>query len=592
LQEARTAANLEGHPNIVRIVDIGESQGVYYLIMQFIEGEDLNSYLDRAGRLTPQETVYVMAQVADALAWAHKHGVVHRDLKPANVRLDRAGRIMVLDFGIAKVGSVASTLTRMGFKLGTPHYMAPEQIQGRQIDHRADLYALGVMGFQLVTGQRPFKGQSHEAIWHAHVYEKPPSPLEIDPSIPRPLGDVILKLMEKDPASRFQSAGEVYQLLKALGGDQAPAKMRPEVGLDLSKWRDSGDSLIATGFTARHQDEAELSATMPASAPPPVAEKKAPARPGTPPAAPAEAPQPAGRKMSPRVLALIAAAVAVVAGALLTAFLYLDIGGETTGPVPAGPPQPQRLETPTGEMVLVPGGEFVYGHSSPQSPHPQQTVTLGSFYMDITEVSNEHYKAFCDATGREYPPPPSWSENYFENQPDYPVVNVTWEDARAFAEWAGKRLPTEQEWEKAARGMEGLTYSWGETAPSSGGNVQGAGDGYEQAAPVRSFEAGASPFGILNLSNLSGNVWEWTASRFNPKPDDVKAMKEFLKEFSPDWYVIKGDCFAASPDDPYSALQAYMHSGFPKDIKSETLGFRCVKDPPERPAPTSAASVE
>src|SRR5579884_1401173 len=142
VQEARTAANLSGHPNIVTIFDIGAANGLYYLIMQYVEGEDLAKYLRRNPKMNPADAAKIICQVADALAWASAHAVVHRDLKPSNLYLDRAGRVIVLDFGIAKATDVPSLLTAATERVGTTYYMSPEQIRGEPCDVRSDLYSL------------------------------------------------------------------------------------------------------------------------------------------------------------------------------------------------------------------------------------------------------------------------------------------------------------------------------------------------------------------------------------------------------------------------------------------------------------------
>src|SRR5271155_3752652 len=174
-QEARTAASLSGHPNIVPIFDIGQGDGLHYLIMQYISGEDMANYLRRNSKLTPADAANVVAQTAEALVWSESRRIVHRDLKPANMLLDTTGRIMILDFGISKIADLADGLTRPGESLGTPYYMSPEQIRGEACDVRSDLYSLGVVFFELLTGRRPFDDDSVTAIHMAHLLTPAPS---------------------------------------------------------------------------------------------------------------------------------------------------------------------------------------------------------------------------------------------------------------------------------------------------------------------------------------------------------------------------------------------------------------------------------
>ena len=164
VEEARTATTLRGHPNIAEIFDIGDGSGLHYLIMPYVEGEDLKGYLDRHGRLSGPEALHVIRQVTEALVWAGDRNVVHRDLKPSNIRIDRSGRAIVLDFGIAKANDVPTMLTRPGERLGTPFYMSPEQIKGEKCDARSDLYSLGVTFFELLSGRKPFTGDTLQAI--------------------------------------------------------------------------------------------------------------------------------------------------------------------------------------------------------------------------------------------------------------------------------------------------------------------------------------------------------------------------------------------------------------------------------------------
>jgi formylglycine-generating enzyme required for sulfatase activity len=174
-------------------------------------------------------------------------------------------------------------------------------------------------------------------------------------------------------------------------------------------------------------------------------------------------------------------------------------------PFGCGGPQvkkPADLES----MCSVPAGEFVMGRDTAENDEqPQRSVWLDAFYIDRTEVTNRAFKAFCDATGYLHPSNPLWDGNYFLANPDHPVLNLTWDQARAYCTWAGKRLPTEAEWEKAARGTDGRTYPWGNAWGDSLANMRD-GDAFAKAAPVGRFPGGASPYGALDMA---GNVWEW-----------------------------------------------------------------------------------
>jgi Tol biopolymer transport system component/serine/threonine protein kinase len=201
-REARAAAGLS-HPNIIAIHDVGEQDGVHYIAMEWVDGGSLRDRL-AAGALSLEQTQRVLAQTADALDCAHKHGLIHRDIKPGNILFTSDGRVKVADFGIAHAAD-GTQLTRSGVILGTPEYMAPEQAQGMPVDHRLDLYALGVVLYQMLTGRVPFRGTTPHAALHAVIYESPPAPRALNPELPAAVETVVLKALAKQPQDRFQT---------------------------------------------------------------------------------------------------------------------------------------------------------------------------------------------------------------------------------------------------------------------------------------------------------------------------------------------------------------------------------------------------
>src|SRR6266852_2775465 len=179
-QEARLVARLS-HANIVMVHDAGEQNGHIYIVMQLVDGGTLKQRLDQiqaeGKTMDVVEANRIFKQLADALAYAHEQGIIHRDIKPVNVLMDRSGRPILSDFGIAKVlASTQDHLTRPGAGVGTPEYMSPEQCQGGPVDARSDIYALGVMLFEALTGRLPFMGDNYPALAHSHIYEIPPHP--------------------------------------------------------------------------------------------------------------------------------------------------------------------------------------------------------------------------------------------------------------------------------------------------------------------------------------------------------------------------------------------------------------------------------
>ena len=207
--EARLVARLS-HPNIVTVHDASEYNGHLYIVMQLVDGGTLKHRLDQVREqgkmMEASEANRTFQQLASALSYAHEKGIIHRDIKPVNVLMDRSGRPILSDFGIAKVLAGTQELTRPGAGVGTPEYMSPEQCKGEPVDGRADIYALGVMLFEALTGRTPFIGDNYPALAHSHIYEKPPDPRIFNPQISLEMRIVILTALRKAPQQRYQKA--------------------------------------------------------------------------------------------------------------------------------------------------------------------------------------------------------------------------------------------------------------------------------------------------------------------------------------------------------------------------------------------------
>jgi serine/threonine protein kinase len=223
-REARAAGRLD-HPNIARVLDLGEHDGRPYLVMELLEGESLAARIDRAGPMAPAEAARVVAAVADALQAAHSAGVVHRDVKPGNVFLTSGGEVKVLDFGIAWASGEAGLTT--GDLLGTAAYLAPERALGRPAAAAADLYSLGVVLYELLTGRRPFQGGSDIELAMAQVNARPTPLALVAPSTPPPLAAACEAALAKDPAARPPSAAAFARLLRSPAPSAAPTRPLP-----------------------------------------------------------------------------------------------------------------------------------------------------------------------------------------------------------------------------------------------------------------------------------------------------------------------------------------------------------------------------
>src|SRR5256884_3678198 len=231
-REARTSAKLE-HPGIIPIYRVGKSGRVIYFVMKFLRGKPLSSVLAARGTLPPSEIRMILLQVARALAYAHKSGIVHRDINPDNIMFDEHGQAVVTDFGIAKAAS-GGKLTGTGMSIGTPHYMSPEQARAQSLDGRSDLYSLGVVAFQCLVGHVPFDGEDSFSIGYKHIMEEVPVP-PLETYDQRTLFEIVRKMMAKGPDDRFQSADDLVNALEAGGGfaavglSTAPTRAMPSL---------------------------------------------------------------------------------------------------------------------------------------------------------------------------------------------------------------------------------------------------------------------------------------------------------------------------------------------------------------------------
>lgn len=507
-QEARVLAQLQ-HPHIVPIHDFGEEGGYTYLAMSFIEGGTLVSLMN--GRPLPLAVVRrIISQIGDALDYAHSTGLVHRDVKPSNILIDKRGNCLLTDFGISKLIASSSSITTTGSTTGTPAYMSPEQGLGHKIDGRSDQYSLGVILYELVTGRPPYDADTPIAVVIKHIYDPLRPPRDLNPELPENVERVIVRALAKNPEERFATVGEMVRALQVaipdsglfsqvkagvrtmpLGVPEIRAQLRRNHSLALAAAAGVVLLTIFGGLFALLNSGGPVSAAATATVLPP----SAPPAPVTPIAAP---PTPT---REPTVTA--AATVAPTAPLATTTPLTSTL---EAGSVEVSAVDGMRLR-------FVPAGPFLMGSDRNDAnalayEWPQRTVTLDAFWIDETEVTNGQY-ALCVAAGRCVPPislrsatrPNYYSDPAYAN---HPVIYVNWAEARDYCAWAGRRLPTEAEWEKAARGLDGALYTWGNSAPSlARANFNRA---RSDTAAVGSYADSASPFGALDMA---GNVYEW-----------------------------------------------------------------------------------
>jgi len=264
--EARSAARLQ-HPNIVSVYDSERHGDTAYLVMEFVQGEDLKQHLDSGKRYTLEESLAILRDLLAALDYAHQQNIVHRDVKPANLLVEASGRVKLTDFGVARIQDSGEATRTKGSMVGTLKYMAPEQVQGLPIDARADLFSAGVVLYQLLTGKRPFDGDSEFAIIHQIISQQPPPPSSINAQLPAALDAVVARALAKDRAQRFTTAREFALALLDASGQALDATAVPPASAPAGTGGSLGTGSLGSGSrgngsTARLARSAEDSGSV------------------------------------------------------------------------------------------------------------------------------------------------------------------------------------------------------------------------------------------------------------------------------------------------------------------------------------------
>jgi len=386
-QEAQVAARLR-HPNVVMLYDIGTWEGMSYISMEFVDGVGLDRVIKGAGKMATERAAAIGAQVADALEAAHKHGIVHRDIKPANIMIEPGDHVKVTDFGIAKVTDSAEHLTITGSLLGTPSYMSPEQARGGAIDGRSDLFSVGCILYEMVSGQRAFRGDSITALLFKIITEEPPSLRELDPTVSDEMLRIIGKALSKAPETRYQSGRELALDLLAITRPGFVPTLRARETATLPPDAPPGD--VPTISSPATREALPTLASADTAARPPAAPAVAPtiltpatARTTPPPLprkpAPARAPQPAAaaprRKGGGAGLAVGLGAVGFVLVALVVGGGFYLLRRDT--PAPAGPGIGDATPVPSASAV-APDDAAVASRSAEVEPAPAAAIATTS----------------------------------------------------------------------------------------------------------------------------------------------------------------------------------------------------------------------
>ena len=455
------------HPHVVAAYDFIEHEDVVALVLELIDGPTLEEHLSRWSTALPLgELRPLFFGLLDAMGEAHRRGIVHRDLKPQNILLsmrDTGIHPKVTDFGIAKV-LAGTSYTMTGVMLGTCQYMAPEQVKtSERLDHRADIYALGVLLYRAVTGRLPFETDNHYEMMLAHVERPPPPPSQYAANVPAELERLILDCLSKDRRARPPDCKTLRERLEAALADVAPAR----------------------------------------------ASERA-------------------RELPPSI-----------------------------------------HEADGSELLRIEGGPFAHGPN-------RRTVHVDTFYLARHPVTNRQFVSFLQTTS--YRPEDGADGRFLAHFRggqcpaallDHPVVFVSWLDATAYCRWAGRRLPSEAEWEKAARGTDGRRYPWGRDDPSEHHANYGKPVGGHTTA-IAQHPAGASPYGC---EDLAGNVWEWCEDCDSPRfylqgPSHNPRNTAGAATAS---HVVRGGAYGFDA----RSLRTYARNALQPHFRLEYLGF-CV----------------
>jgi serine/threonine protein kinase/formylglycine-generating enzyme required for sulfatase activity len=700
-QEALAAAAIR-HQNIIAVTDFGVARGTMpFLVMEFVNGRSLQEILAEEKVMAPDRALEIISALASGVAAAHRQNIVHRDLKPLNIMAQNgvpmSEGLKILDFGLAKIksGDLLGSFVQAKTSglMGSPFYMAPEQWSDDEPDARADIYSLGIILYQMLAGDVPFKGSSIPSIMKKHLTLSPPSFRSFGLDIPPQIEAVVRHALEKEPNARTPSIeaflqelreavsaspssaipgvarptggldpnrtvisalsshtnpaiGEVSQPdLNSLAGTVSSASVRADVQQEVAetyrreqeqKERAAREELEREAEARRRAQEQELRkrqeeeererkareerearerqqreqierverqareleeklARLATSMPPPqvgvidpeatqvrAAVQTQPGADNSFPggqlayqqSAPAISLPTGARKAAPLLIVAVVLISLLVIGGIVSVYLLTRQSSTTASdnPPPKVTDTPGRTSTVKTDLIEIPGGTFQMGRNDgPPQERPQHEVTVQTFFMDRTEVTNEEYEGFVRDMRVE--PPAHWVRGKpLPLQEKWPVVNVSPKDAEAFAAWRSKRdgvtyrLPTEEEWEYAARsGGEYRLYPWGDRWEDRKSVVKEA-----DAKPVGSFPEGANRWGVVDLI---GNVWEWTSTKASLYPGNTREIPAATR----DWVVARGGSYSSDPRDRVIPISATYRDWYEDEFRQPNYGFRLVK---------------
>ncbi len=699
-QEALAAAAIR-HQNIIAVTDFGVVRGTMpFLVMEFVNGKSLQDILSEEKKMSPQRALEFICAIGAGVGAAHRQNIVHRDLKPLNI-MAQAGSpiaegVKILDFGLAKIksGELLGSFVQAKTSglMGSPFYMAPEQWSDEEPDSRADVYSLGIILYQMLSGDVPFKGTSIPSIMKKHLTLPPPSFRSVGVEVSPRVEAAVFHALEKEKEVRtptvelflaelraaVEADGVTMQAVRdTIGGDfgatlfepspdTAPPQKLPDVppgstagkitsavltpaeqeklaasqarhefeqqardrvareelereaaarrhaAQEVERKRREEEERLVREKTEREDRErqqreqierverqareleerlAKLSTSMPPSASTidpestqmhqglRTAQISRHSIPGVAPltqdsAAGLSVPIPPQRK-SALPIVLGAVLVLVLLGGATAAYFMLKPSTQVGGDIPRPSPEPSvpvEIDPNKPNLVEIPGGTFLMGRNDgPQQERPEHSVTVPTFFMDRTEVTNAEYARFVEET--DYKAPKDWTNGKpLAGQERWPVVNVSLKDAEEFAGWRSKRdgvtyqLPTEEQWEYAARnGGQYKFFPWGEKWEKDRAVLKEA-----TPKPVGSYAAGNNREGV---ADLIGNVEEWTSSKTALYPGNSTPIPVSVRN----WAAVRGGSFFNNPEDREIILSATWRDWFDPTSVRENRGFRLVR---------------
>jgi len=551
-REAQIAANLD-HQNLVPVYEYGEVEGRYYISMGFMPGGSLKELIIKEGAQSYERALELISQIGAGLAYAHKANVIHRDLKPANILFDASGKARVADMGFAKLVQTdqSTSITTSGGMVGTAAFMAPEIWKGQAATPATDVYSLACVFVELLTGEPLFAGETTPVIMMKHF-----QPLNLPADIPLEWRGIVEKALAKDPTERTQNVEDfLNQLHNPNLGERPSYPGIPNVNtigfeLEMGISNPADTKTPAQSSLPIPQRKSEISQTikqpqtssqattsMTRKSPPPIQPVK-----------------------KPKVNRNLLIGLGFVVLAILAYFGYSAI-------------KSYDLQTKAMNSIItekVPGGDFQMGSNGGDSDEtPIRNIKLKDFWIFKYEVTNQEYSQCVEAKKCKSPKAfDSYTvKNYYGNSgyDNYPVVNLTWQQASDYCQWIGGSLPTEAQWEIAARGVDGRIYPWGNNLPDRDYANYASNNG--DTMEVGSFENGMSPNRAMDMA---GNVWEWVEDRYG----DYEAgdLENPSGPNSGSERVIRGGSWGS---DVESIRSSNRYAISPNEYYGN-LGFRCV----------------